>query len=246
MNLTTYGSAAHVAVFGASGGIGKALCETMLSDESVDRIYALSRTPPTVENERVVAASIDITDESSIAAAAANLTSERGLDLVIVATGILHRDEIQPEKSMQELAASNLANVIQLNTIGPVMVAKHFLPLLSRQNKSAFAVLSARVGSIEDNRLGGWYAYRTSKAALNMAIKSLSIEHARRAPQSVVAALHPGTVDTALSKPFSGRTPVHKLFTAKQSAEYLLTVIDGLDPSDTGGFFAWDGSRIPW
>ncbi len=168
------------------------------------------------------------------------------VDLVIVATGILHRASISPEKSMREMSANAMAEVFAINTIGPALVAKHFLPQLRRGSKSVFAALSARVGSIEDNRLGGWMSYRASKAALNMLIKTLSIEHGRRRPDSIIAGLHPGTVDTALSEPFQKNVPDGKLFTPAQSADYLLSVIDGLKASDTGGVFAWDGARIPY
>ena len=147
---------------------------------------------------------------------------------------------------MSQIDAESLAEVYSTNTIGPILVAKHFLPLLAKDRRSVFAVLSARVGSISDNRLGGWISYRASKAALNMALKTLSIEHARRWPQSVVAALHPGTVDTGLSQPFSSRVPGKQLFTADQAAGRLLSVVDQLRPEDTGGFFAWDGAQIPW
>ena len=132
-----------------------------------------------------------------------------------------------------------------VNAIGPALVAKHFLPLLPRHGRSVFASISARVGSIEDNRLGGWYSYRASKAALNMLLKTYSIELKRRAPSAICVGLHPGTVDTALSKPFQGGVAPGKLFSPTQSAAYLLRVIDGLTPADNGAVFAWDGSQIP-
>jgi NAD(P)-dependent dehydrogenase (short-subunit alcohol dehydrogenase family) len=126
------------------------------------------------------------------------------------------------------------------------MVAKHFLPRLRTGHKTVFAALSARVGSISDNRLGGWASYRASKAALNMLLKTLALEHSRRWPDSVIVGLHPGTVDTALSKPFSSRVPAERLFEPSQSARYLLGVIDDLTPTATGGFFAWDGTPIDY
>jgi NAD(P)-dependent dehydrogenase (short-subunit alcohol dehydrogenase family) len=149
-----------------------------------------------------------------------------------------------PEKTLRELDAEVMAHVLAINTIGPAMVAKHFLPRMRPGTKSVFAVLSARVGSISDNRLGGWYSYRASKAALNMLLKTLAIEHARRFPASIVAGLHPGTVATPLSAPFQQRVPEGKLFTPDFAAERLLAVIDGLEVSDSGSVFAWDGSRI--
>jgi NAD(P)-dependent dehydrogenase (short-subunit alcohol dehydrogenase family) len=166
---------------------------------------------------------------------------------VFVATGLLHRDDaVQPEKAMRALSASAMSEVFAVNAVGPALLAKHFLPTLRKNGKTVFAVLSARVGSISDNRLGGWASYRASKAALNMVIKTLSIEQARRRPESVVVSLHPGTVDTALSKPFSASVSENSLFTPQHSVACLFKVIDGLDVADSGGFFAWDGTPIEY
>ena len=244
--LESFAPAANVAVIGASGGLGRALCDSLSECPSVSTLHALARTPVASANTKTIVSAIDTSDENSIQAAAIRTTSNCPLDLVIVATGALHRDAMQPEKCMAEIDAANLASIYRTNTIGPAMVAKHFLPRLHRARKTVFAVLSARVGSISDNRLGGWYAYRASKAALNMLVKTLSIEHARRWPQSTITALHPGTVDTALSQPFTSRVPDDQLFSAEFAAGRLLHVIDNLDPEDTGGFFAWDGSSIAW
>ena len=186
----------------------------------------------------------DLGDEASIAESIARATSDAPLDLVIVATGILHRDALQPEKSMRELDADSMMDLLRVNTIGPALIAKHALPLMRRGHKSVFAALSARVGSIGDNRLGGWASYRMSKSALNMMLRTLAIEQARKLPDSIVVALHPGTVDTGLSKPFTARVPQSRLFAPGQAAGHLLDVIEELTPDDTGGFFAWDGSRI--
>ena len=139
-----------------------------------------------------------------------------------------------------------MLETFRINTIGPVLLAKHFLPLMRSGSKSVFVALSARVGSISDNRLGGWSSYRASKAALNMLLRTASIEHKRRHPESVIVALHPGTVDTRLSAPFQRGVPEGKLFTPAYSVERLLDVIDGLRPADTGGFFAWDGQPIEY
>jgi len=138
-----------------------------------------------------------------------------------------------------------MERAFRINTIGPALVAKHFLPLLSKDRKAVFAALSARVGSISDNRLGGWHAYRASKAALNMMIRTLSIELARQKPKALCVGLHPGTVDTDLSKPFQARVAKDKLFSPAHSARCLLTVLDGLGPEENGGVFAWDGGRVP-
>ena len=235
---------ANVAVIGATGGIGAAFCRVLAKDDRVMTLHVLSRRA----NEGVpgVHVPIDITDEHSIDNAARLCAQRAPLDLVIVATGVLHRGGLQPEKSMKELDPADMLDVFRINAVGPTLVAKHFLPRLSRGRKSVFAALSARVGSIADNRLGGWLSYRASKAALNMSLKTLSIEHARRWPESIVVALHPGTVDTALSQPFSRRVPSDKLFTAERAAKQLLGVIDGLEPEASGGFFAWDGQRIDY
>jgi NAD(P)-dependent dehydrogenase (short-subunit alcohol dehydrogenase family) len=189
---------------------------------------------------------MDLLDEASIRSAASQVSEHGPLDLVIVATGILHQDELQPEKAMRELSGENMLELFRINTVGPALVAKHFLPSMRRKGKSVFAALSARVGSIEDNRLGGWVSYRASKSALNMTLKTLAIEHARRWPESVVAALHPGTVATGLSEPFRSRVAPEQLFTPETSASHLLRVIDGLTAADSGGCYAWDGSRIPY
>jgi NAD(P)-dependent dehydrogenase (short-subunit alcohol dehydrogenase family) len=187
---------------------------------------------------------LDLTDPTSITAVAAAF--DEPLDLVIVATGVLHDAAGGPEKSLRDLDAARLAHAFAVNAIGPALVAQAFLPKLRTDRKAAFVALSARVGSIGDNRLGGWYGYRASKAALNQLLRTAAIEHARRAPLSVVAALHPGTVDTRLSAPFQRGVAPDRLFTPAFSATALLAVIDRLTPADSGGFFAWDGSPIPF
>ena len=180
-------------------------------------------------------------------AASAVVEAAEHLNIVISATGILHdANGLQPEKSWRMVTASAMQRAFLLNATGPALVAKHFLPLLAPGSKSAFAALSARVGSIEDNQFGGWYAYRASKAALNMLIKSLSIELARRNPGALCVGLHPGTVDTKLSKPFQRSVPENQLFSARTAARHLLTVLDGLTVEDTGNCYAWDGTRIPF
>ena len=238
---------ANVAVIGASGGIGRAFVEQLARDAGVGQVHAFCRTPVESGDDKVVFHHLDLANEQSIEAAAAAATSTVSLDLVIVATGILHRGEhIRPEKTMREIDAISMAEVLATNSIGPSLVAKHFLPALRRDHKTVFAALSARVGSIGDNRLGGWTAYRMSKAALNMLIRTMAIEQARTAPHSVIVALHPGTVATRLSKPFTKRVPESNLFTPAVSAAKLLTTIDGLSPEQTGGFFAYDGSQVDY
>ena len=204
--------------------------------ESGSEVVALSR-PATGDDH------LDIEDEASIAAAARRVGAGGPVDLVIVATGLLSAAGIAPEKSSRELSADTLARYFAVNTIGPALVAKHFLPLLAR-GPATFAALSARVGSIGDNRLGGWYGYRASKAALNMMVRTLAIELARTRHEAVCVALHPGTVDTGLSQPFQRGVPPRQLFTPQRSAEAMLGVLAGLTPADSGGCFAWDGQRI--
>ena len=244
--LSTFGPAANVAVIGAAGGIGNAFCHRLASMDGIAAVHALSRSAAPDSDDRIRPLAMDLLDEASIESAALQVSESGPLDLVIVATGILHQDELQPEKAMRELSGDNMLQLLRINTVGPALVAKHFLPKMRRKGKSVFAALSARVGSIEDNRLGGWVSYRASKAALNMTLKTLAIEHARRWPDSAVVALHPGTVATALSEPFRSRVVPEQLFTPKTSASHLLRVVDGLTAADSGGFFAWDGSRVPY
>ncbi len=232
------------AIIGGRGGIGASLVDALATSVGVKTVHALGRTPREHASPKVRSGRIDVTDESSVADAAAAIDDE--LDLVIVATGILHAGDIQPERRLKDLDANAMQTVIAINTVGPAIVAKHFLPRLKKTGSTVFAAISARVGSIADNRLGGWTSYRASKAALNMVLKTLAIEHGRTRRDSVIAALHPGTVDTALSKPFSKRVPDGQLFDPPQAAAYLLDVIEGLRPEDSGGFFAWDGSRIDY
>ena len=245
--IKSFNTAANIVICGASGGIGNALVSALAGDERAGNISALSRTPTDFGSAGVRSLPFDITNDASVANAADQCADAGPLDLVIVATGILHDgSRLRPEKRMQDLDAEAMAEVFRINTIAPAIVAKHFLPLMRRDDKTAFAAISARVGSIGDNRLGGWTSYRASKAALNMVIKTLSIEHARTHPLGVVAALHPGTTDTDLSKPFQRNVPEEKLFSPGYTADCLLRVVDGLTGDDTGGFFAWNGDPIEY
>lgn len=242
--LSTYGNALSVAVVGASGGIGGALVDVLRASRTVARVQGLSRRPVAGLDDWH---RLDLEDEASIASAAAALKTDGvPLDVVIVATGML-QDAAGglPEKSWRALEPDPMAAAFRVNAIGPALVARHFLPLLPRDRRSAFAALSARVGSITDNRLGGWYSYRASKAALNMLIQTLSVELARTRPQALCVGLHPGTVDTGLSRPFQANVPEDRLFSPQRAAGHLLDVLDGLTPADSGGVFAWDGQRIP-
>lgn len=245
--LASFDTPIVAVVIGATGAIGRALVAALASDPGVARVHACARGKVAVASPKVRAHRLDLHDAGSITATARAIAAEGPPALVIVATGVLHREPgIRPEKTYTALNADALAALFAVNTTGPALIAKAFLPLLPRRTKSVFAALSARVGSIGDNRLGGWIGYRASKAALNMVVKTIAIEHSRRNPASVVAALHPGTVDSALSAPFKAHVPGERLFPPARAADYLLAVIDGLMPGDSGGFFAWDGRRIEY
>jgi NAD(P)-dependent dehydrogenase (short-subunit alcohol dehydrogenase family) len=248
MWLSSFGEDIEVAVIGATGGIGGALTRALAADPAVLRVFGCSRREARFASAKVCWLPIDIEQEASVAAAARTLSAEAGtLQLVIVATGILHDGAaMQPEKSWAALDAARLERSFRINSIGPALVAKHFLPLLSKPRRAAFAALSARVGSIADNRLGGWYGYRASKAALHMLIRTAAVELARRNPMALCVALHPGTVDTGLSKPFQANVSGDRLFSPDEAAARLLSVLDRLVPEDSGQAFAWDGSRLPF
>lgn len=223
-------------VIGATGGIGGALADAM--ENGGADVVRLSRSAVD-ENAR-----IDLLDEASIAAAARRVAASGTPDLVIVAAGYLHENGKGPEKDWSQLSADHLAANFAVNATGPALVAKHFLPLLPREGRAGFAALSARVGSISDNRLGGWYAYRASKAALNMLIRTLSVELARKKPEAFCVALHPGTVDTALSDPFQRGVPEGKLFTPAFCAAQLARVLAQCDRTSSGKLLAYDGTII--
>ena len=225
----------QVAVIGSSGAIGQAFAKLLASKYPHARLCLFSRTNGIY---------IDYESEESIAQAAKFAAQDRPIDLVVVANGILHVDHIVPEKSLKELSAEKFVRLFEANTVTPSLIAKHFLPRMNREQQTRFAVLSARVGSISDNRLGGWYAYRASKAALNMIIKNMAIEVRRRNKNAIIVGLHPGTVDSRLSKPFQGNVPASKLFSPDYSVERLLTVLEGLTPQQSGKCFAWDGEEI--
>jgi NAD(P)-dependent dehydrogenase (short-subunit alcohol dehydrogenase family) len=227
-------------VFGASGGIGAALVRHLTTNPAVSIVHAGARSQIDAGG-KIKPFAFDLTDENSIAEAA---TAIGHCDLIIVATGLLHDAAIQPEKSLRAQTPEAYAKAFAINATGPALIAKHVLPLLPRDRRAVFAAISARVSSISDNRLGGWHAYRASKAALNMILRNCAIELARTHRHAIVAALHPGTVDTPLSQPFQRNVAEDKLFTPDYSAEALLNVIDALTPADSGHLFAWDGQRI--
>jgi NAD(P)-dependent dehydrogenase (short-subunit alcohol dehydrogenase family) len=220
-------------VIGAGGAIGSAFVQQLQADPRCGRLTALHRTS---------LPAIDYAREGSIADAATALRAEAPFHLVLVATGLLHGAGVAPEKRLADLDGAALSTLFHTNTIGPALVLRHFAPLLDRQ-RSLLAVLSAKVGSIGDNRLGGWYGYRASKAALNMLLKTAAIELRRSHPGAVLAALHPGTVRSGLSRPFRGdeigRDPA-------EAAAQMLAALDGLRAEDSGCFVAYDGQQLPW
>lgn len=229
-------------VFGASGGIGGALVAGLSA--AGWRVSAGSRVGTQVAGADSAFA-FDLADEASIAAAADYLRGDPPT-LVVVATGALTLPGGRgPEKSLRQIDPASLAASFAINATGPALIAKHMLPLLPRDRRAVFAALGARVGSIGDNRLGGWHAYRASKAALAMLIRCFAIEMARTHPFAVVCGLHPGTVDTPLSAPFQAGLPARQLLSAEVAASHLLTVLSGLTPEDSGGIFDWQGARIP-
>ncbi|EWH11952.1 short-chain alcohol dehydrogenase [Catenovulum agarivorans DS-2] len=226
----------NIVVFGASGALGQAFVQLFKTHYPAAQVYPFSRQSAQYR--------VDYESEQSIANAAEIAAQNGSIDLVVVATGILHTEDISPEKSLKNLSAESLTQIFQANTVTPALIAKHFLPKLNKHQPSIFAVLSARVGSISDNRLGGWYAYRASKAALNMLVKTASIEMARTHKHAMVLGLHPGTVDSVLSKPFQKNVAPEKLFSAQFSVEKLWQVLQQQTPHDSGKCLAWDGQQI--
>lgn len=223
-------------VVGGSGGIGAALAAQLQHEGRYAQVLVLSRrsTP-----------ALDITDEASVEAAASAIAATGlPLRLLLIASGVLHGPGMQPEKSLSALNPAALAQAFAVNATGPALLLKHLLPLLPRQGRAVCAALSARVGSIGDNQLGGWYAYRASKAALNQLVHSAAIELRRQRPQALCVVLHPGTVDTGLSAPFAKAGL--QVRSAEVAAAQLLAVLDGLAPQHSGGFYDWQGKEVPW
>lgn len=217
-------------VIGARGGIGAALAEALREEGTP--VHAFARPE------------LDILDESSVAAAAERVRGGPAPALIVVATGLLHDDRHRPESSIAEVDPDWLARTLAVNMIGPALVAKHFLPLLPKGERSVFAFLSARSGSITENRLGGWYSYRAAKAALNQLVRTLSIEAKRANDRTIIVGLDPGAVDTPLSKPFQANASAGHLFDPARAAVQLMDVIDELGVKDSGNLLCWDGTTI--
>ena len=231
-------------VFGAGGGLGRALVYELVSSGAFGTVHAGSRSGTgTIPGSSGF--SFDLLDEASIATAVAAIPDP--IRLVIVATGVLHDATrgVSPEKSWRALDPRVVGEVMAVNAIGPALIAKHILPRFPRGERAVFAALSARVGSIADNRLGGWHSYRASKAALNMMVRNFAIELARSHPQALVVTLHPGTVATPLSEPFRSLRKTG-ILSSTESARRMLSVLKKLGPKDSGGLFAWDGQRLPF
>ncbi len=247
---------AKALIVGASQGIGLGFVRSLLKQDNIAKIYATYRHQETASelftlqseySDRLECLKVDITDESQIETVLKQIQqSVKQLHLVIYCVGVLHTDSFSPEKSLKQIKPENLIYSFQVNSIGAVLLAKHLMPLFNKSDDSIFACISAKVGSIEDNRLGGWYGYRASKAALNMFLKTTAIEYSRRCPKTIVVALHPGTTDTRLSQPFQKNIPPDKLFPVEYTVGLLSKVIAGLEIKNSGQFFAWDGSQLPW
>ncbi|WP_309732469.1 SDR family NAD(P)-dependent oxidoreductase [Chamaesiphon sp. OTE_75_metabat_556] len=240
-------------IVGGGRGIGLGFVQQLLAQAEIGRVYATYRRVESatellaIDNSRLCCMQMDITDEAQIAAVMQRIQTEAAaLHYVINSAGVLHEGELQPEKSLRQIDSDRLLRYFQVNSIGALLLFKQVQPLIKHPDRSILATISAKVGSIGDNHSGGWYGYRASKAALNMFIRTTAIEYQRTCPQAILVALHPGTTDTQLSQPFQRNVPPEKLFSVDRTVSQLLTVIDGLTPSDSGEFFSWDGSRLPW
>jgi NAD(P)-dependent dehydrogenase (short-subunit alcohol dehydrogenase family) len=222
-------------VIGASGGIGSAVADLLETSNAYHSVIRLSRSSDPV---------LDLTDEQSVETAAAHCEKQGELRLVFNATGFLHGGDIQPEKALKQLSVEAMEKNFRLNAVGPALVMKHFLPLLPREGRSMFATVTAKVGSISDNKMGGWHSYRASKAAHNQFLRCAAIEMARTHGECICVALHPGTVESDLSEPFAKSGL--KVRPPEVAAREMLTVLDQLSADQSGGFFGYDGAEIGW
>jgi NAD(P)-dependent dehydrogenase (short-subunit alcohol dehydrogenase family) len=243
-------------VIGASRGIGLALAAAQLSDPDTKTLLATHRPGSRLDElsalrerwpDKLRLMPLDVTDAHGFDRLATQAREfGDGFDLAIHAAGILHEGDLRPEKSLAQCEPGNLARLFEVNSIGPLMTARTLLPAQARKKRFIFAAVSAMVGSIGDNRLGGWYGYRASKAALNQFMRTLANECRLSHPQATVVALHPGTTNTDLSRPFQRNIEPDRLYTAEQTASRMLGVLGALEPADSGRFFNWNGAEIPW
>lgn len=246
----------NILIIGASQGIGNGFVQQLINLGDINHIFATYRTQNTAQHlfslkslypDKLTILKVDVTLENEIQQAVSIIQNQvNKLHLVINCVGILHEGELQPEKSLKHLNSDNLLRYFQVNTIPTGIWAKYLQPLFKHSESSIFAIISAKVGSIEDNKLGGWYGYRASKAGLNMLIKNIAIEYSRVTKNTIVMALHPGTTNTNLSTPFQKNVPQEKLFCVSLCTQQLLSVINNVTINDSGKFFSWDGSNIPW
>ena len=233
-----------IVVFGGSGAIGGAICSNLRKDYPSSEIFSFSRTTNHLNLGNVYEHRIDYKDENSLKYCAEISSKNCDIDLVVVAIGLLHNSNMMPEKAISHLSFEKFQTIFEVNTIIPAMIGKYFIPKLNKDRKSVFAVLSARVGSISDNKVGGWYSYRSSKAALNMIVKNFSIEVVRKNNNAIIVGLHPGTVASNLSEPFQGNVEKTRLFEPDYAAKKLISVLEVLSKSSSGKCFAWDGKEI--
>ncbi|HEX4872091.1 MAG TPA: SDR family NAD(P)-dependent oxidoreductase [Nevskiaceae bacterium] len=255
--LATLPAGAEALVVGASRGIGLALAQRLAGAPGLSRLWLASRHPAEVAALQALAADhpqqvrllgLDLEDDASLEAVGATLAAAGArLHLVLSTVGVLQQlPGLRPERRLADLQRAALSHSLAVNAIGPALLLRALADRLCHGERALFASLSARVGSIGDNRLGGWYSYRAAKAAQNQLIHTAAIELARRSKALVCVTLHPGTVDTELSRPFQSGVAAERLFSPLQSADYLLAVLAGLTPAESGGFYAWDGQPIPW
>ncbi len=234
----------QVVIVGAGGSIGGALVDHYAAIPGIERGFAFSRDGKPFANDLVQSHQLDYYDEAAMAMAASHLDEFGGVDLIVVTTGVLHTEDIMPEKSLQDLTAHKFETLFRIDAIIPALITKHFIGHLRTDSAAVFAILSARVGSISDNHLGGWYAYRCAKSALNMFIKNTSIELARKHKHQSILGIHPGTVDSPLSRPFQAHLDPKKIFSPALAAQYVQQVISDVGPESSGKILAWDGQEI--
>jgi NAD(P)-dependent dehydrogenase (short-subunit alcohol dehydrogenase family) len=250
MDEVEEGESGAAMIVGASGGIGRAVLDHYLNDPAYSRVVAVSRGHRPKEwaafGQRLNWLSSDYSEDSVTAISEQLATRDVALRRVVICNGILHNERLAPEKSLDRVSRAGLHEVFDANVVVPALWVSALVKNLRRSTTCVVAVLSARVGSIGDNSLGGWYGYRSSKAALNMFLKTASIEYARRAPKVKLVAFHPGTTDTALSQPFQSAVPQGKLFPPEFVAERLTRLLDGLAPDGELSFLDWDAREVPW